>query len=901
MNRSLWIITVCAAAALPLGGLHAAAQVQVRGGIFFEAEDYDECHPGQENFGAIAYDAAASDGHSVYRFHKGTVTYRFKVEKPGRYRVWVRYGAPGDARMQAAMDPPNLGALSTVDVPSTGGCVGPGVWRWAMVAQGDLAAGPHVLALGTGAVRPDCVFMSADPRVRPSDKMLSEVEWPPGPRLPELAHDRTITQHPKWLRSAWRICYAHSEWNREITIEEWCRRAAEGGAQVVCAAGEIPAGTLNGRLTLVPVTAKALPEGYQVDYSWVKRYADAAHKHGLKYLCYVNSDRTLDPLLLEHPEWRQFTSNGMPFRGWGSWCSPYKAAFIDRLVAIARDSRFDGIMIDMPFVGPPGGDCSTATVHAFRQRFGVDPPRRRRLKDPLYQRWVDFQCWIREQWLLELTEALHEVNPECAVTINQTRGWIFDIAERNFLTTRVGQCVDGLLEEEGWETQHQWKRPWAWPIQSAWQNLFLHCRTRPGIGMMWHVTYNMPTVEAECQAYAMLANGVAPSVTTGGNWPVMRKIWAHTRACEPWVTDAALVPWAAIHFSEDTLAWYANAEGEDATHAYIKNVFGLFQAALELHLPIEIITDDDVADVAKLRRYGTVILPNSACLSDRQAQALAAYVDAGGGLVATYETGCYDSFGARRERPALAEAFGVEQGERGLGIAYSMPLRDLGHPILDHPEIKRSGYWSQGLIEPRLSGRLYIGPGTRKVGAVQTRVRAPNLSNVPLSGSWRLRQGPLKPAKGWHYRTLHARPHGKGKVAFFPIDLGHAYFCYNHPLPRTLIGQALRWTSGQPCPIETDAPMLVESVLWAKGRVRLVHLLNDVSSFGRSAAPNPEAFGGFRAEVLPVHDVSLTVSGAYGKATVYPGAGSLDAKARDGKTTVVVPRLRIHQMVVLEP
>jgi len=184
---------------------------------------------------------------------------------------------------------------------------------------------------------------------------------------------------------------------------------------------------------------------------------------------------------------------------------------------------------------------------------------------------------------------------------------------------------------------------------------------------------------------------------------------------------------------------------------------------------------------------------------------------------------------------------------------------------------------------------------------VQTRVQAPDLSNVPLSGSWRLRRGPLKPAEGWHYRTLHARRHGKGKVAFFPIDLGHAYFCYNHPLPRTLVGQALRWTSGRPCPIETDAPMLVESVLWAKGRVRLVHLLNDVSSFGRSAAPNPEAFGGFRAEVLPVHDISLTVSGAYGKATVYPGTGSLDAKIRDGKTTVVVPRLDIHQMVVLEP
>ncbi len=882
-------------------GLFASEQAAVRGGIFIEAEDYDRRDPGQENFAAVALDPAASDGCSVYRFHKGTVRYRFRVKRAGRYRFWLRYGAPGDAWMRVGVDPPDLKRLDNVPMPATGGCVGPGVWRWRLIAEASLKSGEHVLALGSGALRPDCIFITVRPDVRPDDAMLKEVTWPPGPRLPELMHDRSIARHPTWLHDLKRVCYAHCEWNPGVTVEAWCRRAAAAGAQAIVGAGELPAGMMKGKMQPLPAApVPRLPEGYRIDYSWVKRYARAAHAAGLRFLCYVNADRTLDPLLVDHPEWRQQTLLGRPFRGWGSWCSPYKAAFIQRLERIARESEFDGIMIDMPFVGPPGGDYSPYTVAAFKKRFGVDPPRRPRPRDPLFQRWIDFQCFIREQWLLELTEALHQVNPECAVIANQTRGWIFDISRRGFLSTRVGRCVDGLLEEEGWEIQQNWRRPWAWPLQSAWQNLFLHCRTWPGIGMMWHVTYNMPEIEAECQAFAMLANGTAPAVTTGGNWPVMEKIWAHIKACQPWTDGAKLRPWAAILFSEQTLAHYANVRGEAATSDYMEGVFGFFQAALERHLPIAIITDDDVADPARLRRYAVLLLPNSACLSEQQAQALAAYVQAGGGLVATFETGCYDEFGVHRAKPALAKVFGVRQGTADSGVAFSMPLRNLSHPILDDPRVRNSGYWGQGRIEPAKSARLYIGPSTRKVGAVQTQVVAKDLFSVPMSGSRRLRHAPLEPKKNWAYFLLHARSFGRGRVAYFPLALGHAYFCYTHPLDRALIERSMRWAASRPCPLETNAPLCVETVLYRRGRAWLVHLLNDLSSFGRAAAPNPEAFGGFRTEVLPVHGIELSIPGRFEKATLFPAGTPLNVHHDSGRTRVTVPVLRIHALVVFE-
>ncbi len=103
-------------------------------------------------------------------------------------------------------------------------------------------------------------------------------------------------------------------------------------------------------------------------------------------------------------------------------------------------------------------------------------------RDLTWQRWIDFQAWTREEVMLDVTEALHAVSPEIACIWNQTTGWVFD--GREHLTSRAGQCADGLLEEMGWEVSHHAfeGRPFAW-LQSAWQSLFLHGRAP--YGLLW--------------------------------------------------------------------------------------------------------------------------------------------------------------------------------------------------------------------------------------------------------------------------------------------------------------------------------------------------------------------------------------------------------------------------------
>ena len=58
---------------------------------------------------------------------------------------------------------------------------------------------------------------------------------------------------------------------------------------------------------------------------------------------------------------------------------------------------------------------------------------------------------------------------------------------------------------------------------------------------------------------------------------------------------------------------------------------------------------DRLLDAGASRRLRTLVLPNIAALSDAQCAQLRAFVERGGGLVATYETSLYDEWGAERD------------------------------------------------------------------------------------------------------------------------------------------------------------------------------------------------------------------------------------------------------------
>ena len=87
----------------------------------------------------------------------------------------------------------------------------------------------------------------------------------------------------------------------------------------------------------------------------------------------------------------------------------------------------------------------------------------------------------------------------------------------------------------------------------------------------------------------------------------------------------------------DSVKMGASLPGERRMPAHMESAVGVFRAMMEDHLPLDIIIEPDLDDFTTLKRYKVLILPNSACLSDRMNANVARFVKEGGGLVAMHE------------------------------------------------------------------------------------------------------------------------------------------------------------------------------------------------------------------------------------------------------------------------
>jgi hypothetical protein len=100
--------------------------------------------------------------------------------------------------------------------------------------------------------------------------------------------------------------------------------------------------------------------------------------------------------------------------------------------------------------------------------------------------------------------------------------------------------------------------------------------------------------------------------------------------------------------------------------------------------------------------------------------------------------------------------------------------------------------------------------------------------------------------------------------------------------------------------VEVAAPRTVISVPQQQGSRLVVHLLNDYSSLGRSSVVKGQSIA-LRHEVLPVRGLDVTFrEPRWRRFTVEPGAVRLDPRKTPQGTTVTVPEVALHAMVVAE-
>lgn len=290
---------------------------------------------------------------------------------------------------------------------------------------------------------------------------------------------------------------------------------------------------------------------------------------------------------------------------------------------------------------------------------------------------------------------------------------------------------------------------------------------------------------------------------------------------------------------------------------------GVHRALVEEHIPFDLLPAESlVAASDRLSSYDVIVLPNVGCLGDEQCRILDRYVEAGGGLVATYDTAGYDDDGVPR----------AELGLSSLG----------GRRVIDRQTTARSAYLkdTDGTMILLDKAFLVVEPHSDAEGSMPL---------VPPS-----RYGPPEKCY-WDIETDHpgllSRRHGAGQTALVPWPVGGLFHELRRPEHRRVIASAVRRVArGEPL-VETDAPPQVEIVV---GRQpghdrRVVHLVN-FSGVDDRAFHDP----------LEIRDIRLSVRGSFTSARALRLGEELPCTADGSTTSVVLPRLGLFELLVLE-
>ncbi len=401
--------------------------------------------------------------------------------------------------------------------------------------------------------------------------------------------------------------------------------------------------------------------------------------------------------------------------------------------------------------------------------------------------------------------------------------------------------------------------------------------------------------------------GASPSIAVAQPTGLQQELYAvmdQLQTRKPWLTNKQPERWAAILLSDNTRNFYGR-DPSQVEQRYMANVFGVFRACVEAHLPVNFINDWNL-NATDLAKYRVVVLPNAACLDTAQLAALREFVRGGGGLVSSLDVSLFDEFGSPREQFGLQDVLGVQF--RG-----AMPTTNSDKQELDINFAVSIGadYWEKrkNVFELQIREGSPIDGDRMKtyVGRELVTMKGPATLVEPIgqaaSDVWATHRvkGLTSPLT---YPAVVANHFGEGRSVYFASGLDAAYYLYAYPYQRLALTDAIRWAATSRPPIRVDAPMCVHTTLMRqthKAHDRLVlHLFNDVNTTAFHALPNDDV--PLREETLPIFNIRATFDSRYriGRVTQEPEGVDLAVTQVPEGFQVIVPKLDVHSMVVVE-
>ena len=268
----------------------------------------------------------------------------------------------------------------------------------------------------------------------------------------------------------------------------------------------------------------------------------------------------------------------------------------------------------------------------------------------------------------------------------------------------------------------------------------------------------------------------------------------------------------------------------DRSRSYMyETTQGIYDILLRGRFAFDFVHEDRLGP-ERLSRYRALILPNVAMLSDRQCAQLEAYVQAGGSLIASFETSLYDEHLKPRGDFGLAALAGISKAGDAIGTNGNPYYARIESPNSSHPHPILKGFRDTNWIAGA-KNRLPLQPIDHPVlTVVPGFVRyPPELAYPPIAHT-------DEPA-------VVLRETGASRIAWFPGDVERTYWLTGQSDLLRLAHNAICWVTRGERVVQVDGDGLVEMFCWETGPGYAVHLLNYT---------NPNAFHGWLQSVTPL-------------------------------------------------
>jgi len=608
---------------------------------------------------------------------------------------------------------------------------------------------------------------------------------------------------------------------------------------------------------------------------------------GKKVITYINW------LESKHPEWNSVSfgdgepSYPYPLASWadpahpngnahaipgGHWQTPcINSPKREQVVGIARELleryRPDGFHLDM------FGNYRVCVCQYCRPALEAMCGTTELTQEVVRAHWREYMDWIcaRSAALVsELTNLAHQYGAigahngfaplHLSAQFGQTDAWL------PALDVFTSECFDAFgtpgtdLNSPGINVR--WQRAVgkpSWILRTSTPSRYAHWPITPA---QWQV-YAAACKANGCKVFGPCGVGARPDTTSArellenvkGGFDFFMADADLDDGAEPAANIGLLFSWATRKY----------ATPGDREMQWTEELTGWARLLIEEHLPFEIVAAERLERAEDLAAYQVLILPAAVHLSDRCCAVLREFVRQGGRLIATAGTSLGDETGDMREDFALADM---------LGITYQ-GVEDGHFALAGHrePEPASGGYYRVAARADALAQIVAVDPA----GSVAAMKDPLALESTP-----------------WPAFTLNRFGDGQAYYAAFAIG---SYFTQHGDRH---IAQRMRNLLDRAQPehqLQVRAPRTVEVTLWRQPILprTIIHLCNRTVPW--TLPTDAREF----TEIVPVHDVEVTMHSPYPDPTVTCRGASVDTRLEGDRLTIHIDILDTYAALAIEP